>query len=197
MRYGLILAALLATPAGANPVAHMTLEAGTVDVELALDKAPVTVCNFIRYAQGGHYDGGVFFRTVLSDQSPRGIDVIQARVAAGHDEDKFPPIALERTSRTGLSHGVGTISMARDGADTATSSFFVVLKDSRNLDFGGARNADGQGFAAFGHVIRGMDILEAIQKRPAQKEQITNPARILRLRLTGYDAAARAACTAP
>ncbi len=191
MRMFLMALLLGAAPAHANPVAHMTMDTGTVDVELALDKAPVTVCNFIRYAQGGFYDGGVFFRTVLSDHGPRGIDVIQARVAAGRREDKFPPIALERTNKTGLSHGAGTISMARDGADTATSSFFVVIKDSRNLDFGGARNADGQGFAAFGHVVRGMDILEAIQKRPAEKEQITDPARILRLSLTGYD---RAAC---
>jgi len=194
MRMVLVALVLGAMPASANPVARMTLEAGAVDVELALDKAPVTVCNFIRYATRGYYDGGVFFRTVLSDSTARGIDVIQARVAAGQSEDKFPPIALERTSKTGLSHGAGTISMARDGADTATSSFFVVIKDSRNLDFSGARNADGQGFAAFGHVIRGMDILEAIQKRPAEKEQITNPARILRLRLTGYDATA---CAAP
>ena len=187
MRMILMAVVLGALPAHANPVAHMTMETGTVDVELALDKAPVTVCNFIRYAQGGFYDGGVFFRTVLSDHTARGIDVIQARVAPGHDEDKFPPIPLERTAKTGLSHGAGTISMARDGADTATSSFFVVIKDSRNLDFGGARNADGQGFAAFGHVIRGMGILDAIQKRPAEKEQLADPARILRLTLTGYD----------
>jgi peptidyl-prolyl cis-trans isomerase A (cyclophilin A) len=76
---------------------------------------------------------------------------------------KLPSIALERTSVTGLKHLDGTISMARGGADTASDGFFICIGDQPELDFGGKRNADGQGFAAFGRVVAGMDIVKAIQ----------------------------------
>src|SRR5437867_4887633 len=91
---------------------------------------------------------------VLDNQpdSPVKIEVIQAGVSAEHAGGGFPPIPLERTSVTGLRHTDGAISMARGQPDSATSGWFICINDQPSLDFGGARNPDGQGFAAFGRV---------------------------------------------
>lgn len=86
---------------------------------------------------------------------------------------------LERTNRTGLKHLDGTISMARNGADTATSDFFICIGNQPELDFGGKRNPDGQGFAAFGHVVRGMDVVRKIQKSKAEAQTLKPPIEIL------------------
>ena len=85
----------------------------------------------------------------------------------------FAPIPIERTRDTGLHHRDGTLSMARGGPDTATHSFFICIGDQPGLDFGNLRNPDGQGFAAFGQVVRGMDVVRAIQQRPADKQSLT------------------------
>ena len=85
---------------------------------------------------------------------------------------EFAPIKLERTRDTKLKHKDGTISMARDGPDTATSDFFLCIGDQPELDFGGKRNPDGQGFAAFGKVIRGMDVVKKIQAAPADGQSL-------------------------
>jgi peptidyl-prolyl cis-trans isomerase A (cyclophilin A) len=107
------------------------------------------------------------------------IDVIQ-----GGADDKRPgyaPIALERTSVTGVRHVQGAISMARDGPDTATSEFFICVGDQRELDFGGRRNPDGQGFAAFGKVIGGMDVVRRIHDAPEASQRLTPPVAILHI----------------
>ena len=93
----------------------------------------------------------------------------------------FPPIALERTSAIGLLHRDGTLSMARNEPDTATSDFFICIGDQPSLDFGGKRNPDGQGFAAFGRVVKGMDVVRKIQAAPAQEQTLTPPVRILKI----------------
>jgi peptidyl-prolyl cis-trans isomerase A (cyclophilin A) len=90
----------------------------------------------------------------------------------------FDPIKLERTKDTGLKHTDGTISMARDGPDTATSDFFVCIGDQPELDFGGKRNPDGQGFAAFGRVTKGMYVVKKIQKSAAKEQALTPPVTI-------------------
>lgn len=151
--------------------------AGPLIVALEADKAPVTVCNFLRYVQAGRYRDARFFRTVVraADDNPNPIDIIQAETTAGSDDAGFGPIPLERTRDTGLRHVAGAISMARDGPDTATSSFFIVTQDTPSLDFGGGRNGDGQGFAAFGRVVQGLETARAIQHSPAQGEALTPP----------------------
>ncbi|WP_271086031.1 peptidylprolyl isomerase [Brevundimonas sp. NIBR11] len=155
----------------------LSTDLGFVVLELDARRAPITTCNFLRYVQAGRYTGGSFFRTVVAEtnDSSNPIDVIQAATAAGSDDPGFGPIPLERSRDTGLRHVAGAISMARDGADTATSSFFIVVKDAPSLDFGGGRNADGQGFAVFGRVISGMDIVEDIHGSPATDEQLETP----------------------
>jgi peptidyl-prolyl cis-trans isomerase A (cyclophilin A) len=149
---------------------------GDIDVEIDTAHAPKTSANFLRYVDRHYYEGGRFHRAVTMDNQPDKkikIEVIQAGPKPGKKE--FPPIKLERTNKTGLHHKDGVISMARDSADTATADFFICIGDQPSLDFGGKRNPDGQGFAAFGHVTKGMDVVRKIQKSPA-KEQTLTPA---------------------
>jgi peptidyl-prolyl cis-trans isomerase A (cyclophilin A) len=140
------------------------------------------VANFLRYVDGKFYEGGRFHRTVTSDNQPDNkvkIEVIQAGTSPKKAKDDFEPIKLERTKETKLSHKDGTISMARDGPDTATSDFFICIGDQPELDFGGKRNPDGQGFAAFGRVVKGMDVVRKIQSAPAEG-QVLKPAITIR-----------------
>jgi peptidyl-prolyl cis-trans isomerase A (cyclophilin A) len=172
----------VAAQAGDVTVAIAT-EIGNIEVAVDTRHAPITAANFLRYVDAGFYNGGVFHRTVKPDNQPNNqvkIEVIQAGRAAG--TKSFAAISLERTSVTGLSHRDGTISMARDGPDTAVSDFFICIGDQPSLDFGGKRNPDGQGFAGFGRVLRGMDIVRRIQAAPSDgKQHLTPPVRILRI----------------
>ncbi len=159
-------------------------EVGEIEVELEAKAAPVTVANFLRYVNGKFYDGGFFHRTVTlnPDNQPANavkIEVIQAEINPARAKEQFPPIPLERTSRTGLKHLDGTISMARLGPDTATSDFFICVGDQPELDFGGRRNPDGQGFAAFGRVVEGMDVVRRIHRSPAEGQKLTPTIKIL------------------
>jgi peptidyl-prolyl cis-trans isomerase A (cyclophilin A) len=90
-------------------------------------------------------------------------------------------IPLERTRDTGLRHRDGALSMARNGADTAQSSFSICVGEQPELDFGGKRNPDGQGFATFGHVIEGMDVVRKIHESPSNGQRLTPPLRIMRI----------------
>lgn len=148
---------------------------GEITVEVDSVRAPVTSANFLRYVDAGAYRAGHVHRTVRLDNQPDNavkIEVVQGG-AARTDAARFAPIALERTNLTGLRHRDGTISMARGGPDTATSDFFFCIGDQPSLDFGGARNADGQGFAAFGQVVSGMAVVRAMQARPSEGQRLT------------------------
>lgn len=152
-------------------------ELGDIIVEVDQAKAPATAANFLRYVDAGHYDGGTWHRTVKLDnqpESPVKIEVIQAGVNPDKAKSGFGPIELERTSKTGLLHKDGTISMARGAPDSATSGWFICINDQPSLDFGGARNPDGQGFAAFGRVVSGMDVVRKIQAAPSSTDRKTN-----------------------
>lgn len=168
--------------AAKNPLVKIETTLGSVLVEIDAKRAPVTAQNFLRYVEAGRYSGGRFHRTVTLDNQPDKkikIEVIQAGVNPKFEKDDFPPIPLERTTVTGIHHKAGTISMARDGADTATSDFFICVTDQPELDFGGKRNPDGQGFAAFGRVTKGMDVVRKIQKSPADKQSLQPPIEII------------------
>ena len=95
--------------------------------------------------------------------------------------ESFPPIPLERTSQTGILHTDGAVSMARGGPDTATHSFFICIGDQPSLDYGGMRNPDGQGFAAFGTVVAGMEVVRAIHRAPYEAQQLTPAVEIVRV----------------
>lgn len=188
------MAVLLAAAQGAAPrpaalpdLAAVVIETseGTIEVEVDQANAPVTAANFLKYVDAGHYDGGRFHRTVRLDNQPGDrvkIEVVQAGADPRRQKDAWPAIPLERTEKTGIRHRDGTLSMARDGADTARSDFFVCVGDQPALDFGGARNPDGQGFAAFGRVVRGMDVVRRIQAAPADGQALTPPVVIRRAR---------------
>jgi peptidyl-prolyl cis-trans isomerase A (cyclophilin A) len=159
-------------------------EKGDIEVELDASKAPATVANFLNYVDDGFYNGGRFHRTVTPKNQPDDkvkIEVIQAGINPKKANDELPPIKLERTDKTGLAHKDGAISMARDGPDTATSDFFICIGDQPELDFGGKRNPDGQGFAAFGRVVRGMDVVKKIQSAPADKQALDPPVKIVKV----------------
>jgi peptidyl-prolyl cis-trans isomerase A (cyclophilin A) len=159
-------------------------ELGDIEVELDAARAPATVANFLRYVDGKFYDGGRFHRTVKPDNQPDNkikIEVVQAGINPNRAKEEFPSIKLERTRDTKLAHKDGTISMARDGPDTATSDFFICVGDQPELDFDGKRNPDGQGFAAFGRVVEGMDVVRKIQSAPAEGQTLTPPVKIVRV----------------
>jgi peptidyl-prolyl cis-trans isomerase A (cyclophilin A) len=164
------------------PVVRITTALGAIDVEIDTLRAPVTARNFLRYVDAGMYAGARFHRTVTTapDNQPGKtvkIDVIQAGLDSARFRD-FDPVPLERTSVTGLRHLDGTISMARDGPDTATSDFFLCVGPQPALDFGGARNPDGQGFAAFGRVVRGMEVVRRIHAGRAEGQALAPAVRI-------------------
>lgn len=166
-----------ATPAAPVRV-RLTTDLGAIDLEIDVARAPATAANFLRYVDAGRYDGGRFHRTVRPDTETRQdfpIEVVQAGVAPGQEDNDFPPVALERTNATGLRHVDGALSMARGGPDTATSDFFLCVGDQPSLDFGGKRNPDGQGFAAFGRVVAGMDVVRKIQQSPARGQSLDPP----------------------
>ncbi len=176
-------------PRNGRVLVRFETELGNVEVALSGDKAPITVANFLKYVDGGFYSGGVFHRTVKTakgsrqdnqPQSPIKIDVVQG----GPNPNQklgFGAIELERTAKTGLKHIDGAISMARSGPNTATSDFFFCIGDQPSLDFGGQRNPDGQGFAAFGLALKGREVLERIQVSPAEGQKLTPPIKLYRI----------------
>jgi peptidyl-prolyl cis-trans isomerase A (cyclophilin A) len=178
-----VVQSIAAREAAAQQLPRVVIQTELGDIEVEVDSihAPRTAANFLRYVDLGFYRFGRFHRTVRDDNQPGSkvkIEVVQAGLDSLRVKD-FPPIALERTSLTKLSHKDGTISMARDGPDTATSDFFICVGDQPSLDFGGKRNADGQGFAAFGRVVLGMDVVRKIQQSPASAQALEPPVRIL------------------
>ena len=138
------LAVAIAILAGAAPqapdrrnvVVVFETDKGTIELEVDGAHAPATAANFLRYVDGGFFDGGTVNRAVRPDNTVRHdieIQVIQFQIDEARNTQEFPPIALERTSVTGLKHVDGTISMARGGPDTATGSFAIVIGDQPSM----------------------------------------------------------------
>ena len=171
MRIAVLLIAAATLPLVAQTRVSIDTEAGLIEAVLDDQKAPITVANFLRYVDAGQYNGAEFFRSVRTrpDNQPKvavKIDVIQAQVNREFRGKSFGPILLERTSDTGLKHLDGSLSMPRSTPDSATSGFSICIGDQPEMDFGGRRNADGQGFAVFGRVTSGMEIVRRIQASP-------------------------------
>lgn len=159
---------------------HVTIATtlGDITAEIYVDRAPVTAANFLDYVDDGVFDGGTFYRSVRPDNQPNDsvrIEVIQAGPDPSMRPRLRPAIPLERTNVTGLSHLDGALSMARGGPDSARSSFFICIGEQAALDFGGNRNLDGQGFAVFGRVTSGMDIVRRIQMSEVDAQRLVEP----------------------
>lgn len=158
-------------------------ELGDIYVQLDLKKAPLTSTNFLRYVDAEMFDSTCFYRIVRMDNQPR--DSVKIEVIQGgryhNEENGFPPIAQETTEMTGIKHLNGTISMARSSPASATSEFFICVGDQPELDFGGKRNPDGQGFAAFGRVIKGMEVVDKIHSIEAPAQYLDKPVIIYKI----------------
>ena len=154
---------------GAKPRAVIVTSLGDITIELEETAAPVTVANFIRLAEAGTYDGGSFYRAVRPDNDRPEVEPMSL-IQGGYGFDGLPGadgIEHESTLETGLTHSRGAISMGRFDPGTATSEFFIMVADYPGLDAGpDTRNPDGEGYAVFGEVIEGMDVVEAIWAAP-------------------------------
>ncbi len=182
MKYTLILYfALLTIISDSETVINCKIETsqGSIFVELYPDKAPNTVSNFLKYISKGLYDNSSFFRVCTPEnEADRDIKIEVIQGGDVSEESLLPPISLETTLQTGILHKNGTISMARDTPDSAQSSFFICINDQPELDYKGKRNPDEQGFAAFGKVIQGMDIVLKIQALKNKGQYLEKPVTI-------------------
>lgn len=153
---------------------------GDIELELYPEKAPITAANFLKYVDENLYKNSSFFRVCTQENEADReikIEVIQGgNVAEGKS---FKPIQIETTKQTKIRHKHGTISMARGTPNSATNSFFICINDQPELDFKGKRNPDGQGFAAFGQVTKGMDVVLKIQKGENINQVLVEPVSIL------------------
>ncbi|MEM7612876.1 MAG: peptidylprolyl isomerase [Pseudomonadota bacterium] len=168
-RIALVL--LLSTSIGAcqSDTTSVVIEtsAGPITVALYAEAAPLTVANFLEYVDAGRYDGAAFYRVVRDDNQAQNlikIDVIQGGLGFDQLGTGFAPISHETTNTTGVTHLDGTLSLARGEPGTGSSEFFITVGAQPSLDFGGMRNPDGLGFAAFGRVTEGMPVVIAIQQ---------------------------------
>ncbi len=166
---------------------HMETPHGEIDIAVSAERAPLTAANFLTYVDAGMYDGGRFHRATRPDNytpAPPNrpmMEIIQGGINPARRAESLPPVPLERTSVTGLRHLAGTVSMARGAPDSATSDFFILLDDQPSLDFGGLRFDDGQGGAAFGRVVFGLDVVRTIQQQKVEAQRLTPPVPIVRM----------------
>ena len=153
----------------------METELGPIQLELYPDRAPITVSNFLRYVDENRYEDFHFYRVVHMENQPDNdvkIEVIQGGLGFDKHPMELPTIIHETTNNTGIRHLNGTLSMARMEPGTASSEIFICINDQPELDYSGKRNPDDQGFAAFGKVISGMDVVRKIQLLPETNQML-------------------------
>jgi peptidyl-prolyl cis-trans isomerase A (cyclophilin A) len=196
---GLALAAHPAIAAETPATVRVTMKTGlgVILIDLNLARAPITAGNFLRYVDGHRYDGESFFRASNVKGAP-GMGLIEGGVRSSAAK-VFKPIAHESTAKTGLTHKDGAISLARNAPGTATSDFFICIGDMTNLDADFTKPGDNQGFAVFGQVADGMDVVKAILAAhtsptagigPMKGEILSPPIPIVSVRRAKADAAA-------
>ena len=154
-----------------NPQIIIKTELGDIKVEIYQEAAPITAYNFLNYVDESRFKDSCFYRVVRMDNQPDNdikIEVIQGGLRNTSTDKMLPPIDHETTEKTGILHKDGVISMARLEPGTAASEFFICIGDQPELDFGGKRNPDGQGFSSFGKVISGMDVVRKIHQHPTE-----------------------------
>jgi len=177
----------LAAPPVSGVRTRVDTELGAFVIEVNPEVAPVTVANYLAYVDRALLDRASVYRIVtLQNQPPDTrfkIEVVQWGLDLPDAQPPLlPAIAHETTRDTGLRHVDGTVSMARSPPGTASSEFFVCIGDQSELDFGGRRNPDGQGFAAFGRVVDGQDVVRALHSRGEASQRLTQPIRIRSVR---------------
>jgi peptidyl-prolyl cis-trans isomerase A (cyclophilin A) len=172
---------LCLTSCGGNSADHIIIKTneGDIEVQLFPEKAPKTVSAFLSYVDSGFYENSNFYRILSRDNQPMGANAAEL-IQGGIYQTKINRAYLkgiqhEPTSQTGLLHEHGTLSMARLEPGTATTEFFICIGDNPGFNAGGKSNPDGLGYAAFGKVIKGMDIVMRIYNRPEINQDFTPP----------------------
>jgi len=164
------------------------MDIGQLKIELYPDKAPITVANFLQYIDENRFEDLHFYRVVHMGNQPGNevkIEVIQGGLGFDKHPLELPPIFHETTTKTGILHEHGTLSMARLEPGTASSEIFICINAQPELDLGGKRNPDGQGFAAFGKVISGMNIVQQIQLMPSKEQMLIKNIRVVSINRLG------------
>ena len=167
---------------GSLPVVIETME-GDIHLSLYPQKAPKSVAAFLSLVDKGVYKDARFYRVMNMDNQPSNApkaEFVQGGVWGNGKKIKgLPTIPHETTAQTGIKHESGTISLARLEPGSADSEFFICIDDQPGLDYGGENNPDGQGYAAFGKVIRGMDVVRRIYQKPDSEQYLDKPVLIL------------------
>jgi len=163
-----------------NPHVLIKTAAGDIEVELYPGQAPKTVAAFLSYVDSSFYRNGSFYRVLNDDNQPSNApksELIQGGIwRSNHAKAaSLHGIMHETTQQTHILHKDGVISLARTAPGTATTEFFICVGDQPGFDFGGDNNPDGQGYAAFGKVVRGMDIVRNIYARPENNQSFDPP----------------------
>ena len=181
----LLLSACATTAPDPTPNVVLDTELGEIEIEVYPEAAPASAGDFLMHVDGGLYDDQGFYRTVRADNDPRGMGMSLIQGGVLSQEPTTPPIPHERTTDTGIPNERGTVAIARLEPGTGSAGyFFINIGDNRFLDTGGERNPDGEGYATFGRVVRGMDVVEAIQSGDANApsddavtngQMLTNP----------------------
>lgn len=163
-----------------NPHVAIETRLGDIEIELNVDKAPVSTRAFLSYIDSGYYKNAAFYRVLNEDN--QSMDAFKAALIQGgiwRTNHKLfaslPGIKHETTRYTGILHKDGIISLARQEPGSATTEFFICLGDQPGFDFGGENNPDKQGYAAFGKVVKGMNIVRLIYERPEDDQAFTPP----------------------
>jgi len=169
---GALALAGLTACADSSPNVILETELGAIEIEVYPKKAPISAGDFLYYVDNGLYDNQGFYRSVTPESDPQKLDM--SLIQGGRLE--LAPVTAtidhETTETSGLSHITGSVGIARGEPGTGSAAFFFInLADNTFLDYGGARNPDGQGYAVFGQVVSGMDVARAIQAQDVSWEE--------------------------
>ena len=177
------LAAACSGPKNKNPHIEIRTQAGDIEIELYPAQAPKTVAAFLSYIDSGFYKKSSFYRVLNDENQPSGSprsELIQGGIWRTNHRlaVSLPGIAHETTQQTHILHKDGVISLARTKPGTASTEFFICIGDQPGFDYGGENNPDGQGYAAFGKVIKGMDVVMDIYAMPDEDQSFDPPVKI-------------------
>jgi peptidyl-prolyl cis-trans isomerase A (cyclophilin A) len=172
-------------PAYKNPHVLIETRLGDIEVELFPDQAPKTVAAFLSYIDSGFYNKTSFYRVLKSEDmpTPTNTGIIQGGLWQTNPAKKItiPGIAHETTKTSGLTHQSGTVSLARLAPGTANTEFFICIGDQSPLDWGRRGTEDGQGYAAFGKVFKGMGIVRKIQAQKSHGDKFDEKIEIVKI----------------
>lgn len=184
----LLLVVVLSCNQADDKTPHVLIETRLGDIELELypEKAPVTVAAFLSYVDSGYYSNSSFYRVLKADElpNPNNTGIIQGGIWQTKPEIKvrLSGIKHESTAQSGLTHQSGTVSLARTTPGSASSEFFICIGDQSPLDAGRRGTEDGQGFAAFGKVIKGMPIVRKIQEQKSHGDAFDKKIEIYKIK---------------